>query len=288
MPSIKSMKYIAKPSDSLEWIIIESNSGLAVDVELRILDYHYDCQPKQIEVNGKNGKKVYCSELCCYAGCYVSEDEITSVKEILPKIKPLLKNDSFDLLEKVKDQIFVPGDYDKEEKLYKTRTAPEEWEFSDDDEEEEEDIKEEEDKNESESLENDEEDDEDEKEESEIPKNHCIFLTDKGLCAVHQHYNDEGINWVEKKFNICVTFPLDIRTQDKTLAFMDEFDSFTFLDVDCMSKDEDKKIKLGMPQIIDSMKYAIVDRYSLEWWEALSTFAIDYRAGKIDLDFIYK
>ena len=31
-------------------------------------------------------------------------------------------------------QIFVPDDYDKEENLYKTRTAPEEWEFSDDEE----------------------------------------------------------------------------------------------------------------------------------------------------------
>ncbi|MHA1647993.1 MAG: hypothetical protein ACTSVL_10505, partial [Promethearchaeota archaeon] len=56
----------------------------------------------------------------------------------------------------------------------------------------------------------------------------------------------------------------------------------------CMSKDEDKKIKLGMPQIIDSMKYAIVDRYNLEWWEALSAFSKDFRAGKIDLDEIYK
>ncbi|QEE14219.1 hypothetical protein DSAG12_00030 [Promethearchaeum syntrophicum] len=286
MPSIKSQKYIVKPSDSREWIIIQSNSGLAVDTELRMLDYHYDCQPKQIEVNGE---KIYCSQLCCYAGCYVSEDEIKSVEAILPKIKPLLKKDSLELLEKVKDQIFVLEDYDKDEKLYKTRTAPEEWEFSDNDEEKEEvgekDIKEE---NESESLEIEEENYEDEEEEKEIPKNHCLFLTDKGLCALHQYYNDNGINWVKEKFNICVTFPLDIRPQDKTLAFMDEFDSFTYFNVDCISKDEDKKIELGMPQIIDSMKYAIVHRFSLEWWEALSAFSKDYRAGKIDLDFIYK
>ena len=69
---------------------------------------------------------------------------------------------------------------------------------------------------------------------------------------------------------------------------MEDFDSFMYHDVDCMSKDEDKKIKLGMPQIIDSMKYAIVDRFNLEWWEALSAFSQDYRAGKIDLDEIYK
>ncbi len=282
MPSIKSKKYIAKPSDSREWIIIQSKSGLAVDTELSIIDYHFDCQPKLVEVNGE---KIYCSQLCCYAGCYVSEKKIKKVEEILPKIKPLLQKDSIDLLEKVNDQIIVPEDYDKEEKLYKTRTAPEEWEFSDEDEEEDE----EEDTNESESLENDTKDDDvNEDEDHELPQNHCIFLTDKGLCALHQHYNDEGINWVKEKFNICVCFPLDIRPQDKTLAFMDDFDSFMFLDVDCMSKDEDKKIKLGMPQIIDSMKYAIVNRYNLEWWEALSAFSKDYRAGKIDLDEIYK
>lgn len=275
MPSIKSKLYIAKPSDSREWIIIQSKSGLAVDTELRIMDYHYDCQPKQIEVNGE---MIYCSELCCYAGCYVNEDEIKRVKEILLKIKPLLKKDSIDLLIKVKDQIIVPEDFDKEEKLYKTRTAPEEWEFFDE---------EEEDKNENEADDVDDEEDEEE-EELEIPQNHCIFLTNKGLCALHQHYNDEGINWVKEKFNICVTFPLDIRPQDKTLAFMDEFDSFFFHNVDCIGKDENKKIKLGMPQIIDSMKYAIVDRYNIEWWEALSAFSKDYNNGKIDLDEIYK
>jgi len=284
MPSIKSKKYIAKPSDSREWIIIQSRtkSRLAVDTELRIMDYHYDCQPKKIEINGE---KIYCSQLCCYAGCYVSEEKIKKVEDILPKIKPLLQKDSLDLLEKVKDQIIVPEDYDKEENLYKTRTAPEEWVFSDEEEEEE-------DKDESESLEDDKEKDADEEEEEEeeveLPQNHCIFLTNKGLCALHQYYNDKGINWVKEKFNICVCFPLDIRPQDKTLAFMDDFDSFMFLDVDCMSKDEDKKIKLGMPQIIDSMKYAIVDRYSLEWWEALSAFSEDFRAGKIDLDYIYR
>ncbi|MHA1473902.1 MAG: hypothetical protein ACTSRX_02485 [Promethearchaeota archaeon] len=284
MPSIKSKKYIAKPSDSREWIIIQSRtkSRLAVDTELRIMDYHYDCIPKLIELNGESGEKIYCSQLCCYAGCYVSEEKIKKVKEILPKIKPLLQNNSIDLLEKVNDQIIVPDDYDKEENLYKTRTAPEEWEFSD----------EEEDKDDSESLENEEDNDDDnedeEEEELEIPQNHCIFLTNKGLCALHQYYNDENINWVKEKFNICVTFPLDIRPQDKTLSFMDDFDSFFYHDVDCINKDENKKIKLGMPQIIDSMKYAIVDRYNLEWWEALSAFSHDYRAGKIDLDTIYK
>jgi len=277
MPSIKSKKYIAKPSDSREWIIIQARTKarLAVDTELRIMDYHYDCQPKQIEINGE---KIYCSELCCYAGCYVSEEKIKKVEEILPKIKPLLKKDSIELLEKVKNQIIVPEDYDEEENLYKTRTAPEEWEFSDEDDDDE-DEEEEEENN---------EDDENEDENFEIPQNHCIFLTKKGLCAIHQHYNDEGINWVKEKFNICVTFPLDIRPQDKTLSFMDDFDAFFYHNVDCISKDEDKKIKLGMPQIIDSMKYAIVDRFNLEWWEALSTFSKDYRAGKIDLDYIYK
>ncbi|RLI62015.1 MAG: hypothetical protein DRO88_12320 [Promethearchaeia archaeon] len=284
MPVIRTKNYTVKPSDSREWIIIQSPSGTSVDVELRIMNYHYDCQPKLIDINGE---KIYCSQLCCYAGCYVSKKEIKKVEKILPKIKQYLQKDSIDLLEKVNDQIYVPSDYDKEEKLYKTRTAPEEWEFSDD-EEEETDEETEENKSNKDIEEGKEREIEENEEEIEIPKNHCIFLTEKGLCATHQYYNENNIDWVKEKFNICVTFPLDIRPQDKTLAFMDEFDSFAYHEVDCISKDEDMKIKLGMPQIIDSMKYAIVDRYNLEWWEALSAFSKDYRAGKIDLDYIYR
>ena len=80
MPSIKSKKYIVKPSDSREWIIIQSRTKarLAVDTELRIMDYHYDCQPKQIEINGE---KIY----------YVDQKYISKSRALV-EIKVLWKN----------------------------------------------------------------------------------------------------------------------------------------------------------------------------------------------------
>ena len=90
-----------------------------------------------------------------------------------------------------------------------------------------------------------------------IPQIIAFFLMADGFCAVHKYCNDSGRNWVQDKFNICTTFPLDVRPQDKTLAFMKDFDSFTFGPVDCLSDDEDKKAALGMPQ--DYQFYEICD-----------------------------
>ena len=261
MSDHKTSAYTAKPSDSREWIIIESPAGKAIDVQLRVMDYRYDCIPQIIDVGNE---KIYCSNLCCYQGCYVSPKEVEYVAKHLKDIKPMLREDSLRVLEMCQDKIYVPEDYDAKENLFKTCCAPREWT-------------------------NDELCVEHEDKEAEAPPaNHCIFLMHNGLCSVHKFCSDRNINWVKNKFNICVTFPLDIRPQDKTLAFMDGFDQFTFGKVDCISPDENRKKQLGMPQVIESMKYAIVDRYGEEWWAALNAFAIDYRNGKIDLDSIYK
>jgi hypothetical protein len=239
------------------------------------MDYHYDCIPKQIDVNGK---KMNCSQLCCYTGCYVSQKEIEFTDKILPDLKPMLQPDAREVLKQKSDQVYIPEDYDDVEKLYKTRCAPEEWP-------EPEKKKEGGTGNEEQK---DEEEDDDEDSLELPPKNHCIFLMDNGLCSVHKYCVENGKDWVKEKYNICVTFPLDLRPQDQTLAFMNDFDSFTFGDVDCISNDEEHKKNLGMPQVIDSMKYAIVDRYGEKFWAALNAFARDYRAGKIDLKYVYK
>ncbi|UYP45706.1 hypothetical protein NEF87_001991 [Candidatus Lokiarchaeum ossiferum] len=293
MAIISTDKYTAKPSDSQDWVIIESSDGQTIDVELRLMDYHYDCIPKIIS---QDGKEAYCSQFCCYTGCYVTPKEIKEVQKILPEIKSFLQKDAINLLKKTKDQIFVPDDYDKEEDLYKTRCSPEEWIYDDEDDEEEnggdddDEDGEEEDDEDGEDEDDEEENGEDYEEENEIefpPSNHCIFLTKDGLCATHKYYVEHGMDWVKKKFNICTTFPIDIRPQDKTLAFMDEFDTFTFADVDCISSDEKHKKELGMPQIIESMKYVIVDRYGEIWWQALSDFAKDFRQKKVTVRKIY-
>ena len=53
MPIIKNEFYKVKPSDSKEWIILESPDGLAVDVELSLMNFRYDCIPKKIKYNGE-------------------------------------------------------------------------------------------------------------------------------------------------------------------------------------------------------------------------------------------
>jgi hypothetical protein len=262
LPEIKTSKYLVKPSDSSDWVILRSPKGTEIDVELKILDYHYDCYPKKVKVGDES---IYCSRLCCYAGCYVSQKEIDFIEENMKGIFPLLQPDAQKVLKDNDMQIYLPDDFDKEEGLYKTRCAPEEWDYDEDS-----------------SGETDQEDDQDE-----VPANHCIFLMDNGLCASHKYFVDNDINWVQEKFNICTTFPIDIRPQDKTIAFMDEFETFTFSQVHYLSKDEKKKKRMKMPQIVDSMKYVIAGRYGEEWWDALAAFAGDYRNGKVDIDSLY-
>jgi len=209
------------------------------------------------------------------------------VDKMLDGVKPLLQDDAKKVLEQTGDQYHCPYDYDETEKLYKIRAAPCEWP-SDNNPNHKADSKLNENQTEN--------SDTQAKPEIEVPDdylnetrphNHCVFLQENGYCAIHTYCLDHKQNWVKDKFNICVTFPLDIRPQDKTLAFMNQFDTFTYAKVDCICDDEEKKIKLGMPQIIESMKYAIVDRYGDEWWDALNHFANDYRAGKIDMKVIY-
>ena len=262
MPQIRTKHYTVKPSDSPKWVIICDPQGFEVDVEIRIFDYRYDCRPQQITVKGQ---KIWCSQLCCYTGCYAVDEEIASTKRILPKILQDLQEDARKLLGENGNQIIDPEDYDAEEKLYKIRCAPGEW---------------------------DEEDTEEEEKSENVPSNHCIFLMDDGLCATHKYFVEKNEPWVPKnqKFNICTCFPLDIRPQDKTLAFMDGIDDFIFhtnWKASCVSNDEKTKEHFGYPQIIESMKYVIVDRYGETWWASLNAVAKDWRKRTIRLSQIY-
>ncbi len=268
MPEISTREYTIRPSDSRNWILVRSPAGIEVDVEIPILNYRYDCRPQKVLYNDSS---IFCSRLCCYCGCYAAPVEIEKVQPHLEEIKPLLQADAREVLSQFHDMIYLPEDYDAEENLYKIRCAPQEWETHSPDPS-------------SKSL----SDTESTEEQHPIPGNHCLFLMSNGLCAVHKFFLDRGENWVTNKFNICVTFPLDIRPKDKTLAFMSGFDKFTFAEVSCISPNEQEKGRLKMPQIIESCKYAIVDRYGEEWWNALNAAAKDWRAHHIDLDYLYR
>ena len=131
--------------------------------------------------------------------------------------KSYLPKDSLETLERYRDEFYLPEDYDEEENLYKIRCSPIEpsvyhYDEVDEEEEHEEDYVEDTDNNDSENdLESYEMDIDS------VPESHCIFLMEDGLCSIHKYYNDNNIDWTMKKFNICTTFPLDIRvTRNKT------------------------------------------------------------------------
>jgi hypothetical protein len=266
MGQIQTASYTVIPSDSPKWVIIVDPEGFEVDVEIRVLNYRHDCRPQRVTVDGQ---EIWCSQLCCYTGCYAYEGEIANTNRILPEVLPYLQEDARALLENNGNQIFLPEDYDAEEKLYKIRCAPGEWDENENEEEEGVGKREE--------------------ETPTVPANHCIFLMDNGLCATHNYFVDKNEPWVPKnqKFNICTCFPLDIRPQDKTLAFMEGIDEFTHLEVSCVSTDEDAKARLGYPQVIDAQKHVIVDRYGESWWKSLSAAAKDWRENRWSLSQIY-
>jgi hypothetical protein len=268
--------YSVFPSNRANFIIVESAKGTRVEVELKLLDYHYDCIPTKINFHGK---QLWCSQLCCYSSCFVSKPQIEQTSKIMDKIMPLLQADSIKVIQNANNQI-SKSEYDKEYDLWKIHSAPRKWDW--------------------------------EKVAPQghvkradgttlpydiwdegcqvLPKNfdpdkesphHCIFLMENGLCATHAYFNDAGKNWVKEKFDICTTFPFHIVPGKNVLRLMDGFEHFTLGPVPCI----DPKSPTGpvnMPQIIDSMKYAIVDRFGDEWYSALKAFSDDYRNHQLD------
>ncbi len=273
MSLIETPNYRLFPSDSSKWVIIESKDGLKIDTEIRILGFRHTCRPHVIK---RHGSSIMCSRLCCYGGCYVTPAEIQKISHILPKIKQDLPEDSLAVLNKYQDEFTDPEDHDEEENLYKIRCAPREWVYEDDPE-----LK---------SCTPEEINKTMDEEFSFPPKNHCLFLMDNGYCAVHKYFLDQGEKWFQQgnKFQICTTFPLDIRPQDQTLAFMDEFEEFFFEKVSCISDDEELKKALRMPYITYDMKDILVDRFSLSFWNALDQVGKDWRAGKINIQDLYQ
>ncbi len=293
MPNIP--KYKISPSDSDEWFIIElDGKNLKIDVEKRVLTTRYDCIPHPVEIKSSNSC-ISCSHYCCYMGCYVSPVEIKFIEEILPELKSYLPEDSQVILKKYNDEFYLPEDYDPEEKLYKTRCSPEEptrfyydedvdEQEIDEDEEVEIDVTEDtEDIKNSEDLEAD---------ITEIPDSKCLFLMADGLCALHKYCDDKGLEWPIDKFNICTTFPIDIRVarnetaqeapypmekrvddECSTLKMMDEYEDFLYTKMNCINLSSKIKAKKNIPYIIDSMKYAIVSRFGEEMWKALHDYA---------------
>jgi hypothetical protein len=295
--SNKKKNYSISPSDSDEWFIIElKGKNLKIDVEKSVLTTRYDCIPHPVQIkNNDSDVCVSCSNFCCYMGCYISPHEIQFIEEILSDLKPYLPEDSRNVLKKYNNEFYLPEDYDPEENLYKTRCSPEEptrFYYDEDVDNEEIDEDDEEIIGIIENSPEDPDTDDWETDISEIPDSKCIFLMNDGLCALHKYCDDKGLNWSIDKFNICTTFPIDIRVsrnetaQDapyplekrvddecSTLKMMDGYDDFLYTKMNCINLSPKIKSKKKIPYIIDSMKYAIVSRFGEDMWMALHDYA---------------
>lgn len=284
----KKVNYQILPSDDDEWVIIELiDKKIRVDVKKEILNIRYDCIPHNLQVNGES---VPCSRYCCYAGCYIYPREIKFIESILPELKKdYLPKDSLKVLETYRDEFYLPEDYDENEDLYKTRCAPLEstgqYEYD--------------------NIDGDSETFEDNI--HEIPETHCIFLMENGLCSIHKYLTDHQGNWFLDKFNICTTFPIDLRVtlrenaedapyprerrvddECSTIKMMEDYDQFLFSRMDCIHLSPAMKEKKGVPFLLDSMKYAFVSRFGEDLWLALQDYAEKYRkeseAKKIEFE----
>ena len=291
--SKREIPYNTYPSDSEDWIILELvEKKIKIDLKKDFLTFRYNCIPHPVSIDGN---EFFCSRFCCYAGCYISPREINFIEDILPELKKeYLHNESLLVLKKFRDEFYLPEEYDEEEDLYKTRCSPTEasnyvnYENGDDDDN----TSEDDDEGES----NNEEIETYEKNIESIPGTYCLFLMENGLCSVHKYCNDKGLDWTLNKFNICTTFPVDIRvTRDdssadsiypmekrvddecSTLKMMADYDDFLFIMMDCINLSPEIKKKKRIPYILDSMKYAILTRFGEETWLTLNDLAKKYR-----------
>jgi hypothetical protein len=292
----KIPKYKISPSDNDDWFIIELlDKKIKIDVEKCVLTTRFHCVPHPVKIQG-SPLVIPCSRYCCYMGCYITPIEIRFIEEYLPELKSYLTNESREVLKKYKDEFYLPEDHDPDENLYKTRCYPEETTrfYYDNDvdneviEEDEKAIIEIED-----DLDEIKEGDDLEAKISEIPDSSCLFLMENGLCAIHKFCDDHQMDWTIHKFNICTTFPVDIRVARNktakdapyplkkrvdddcsTIKMMDDFEDFLYTKMNCVNSSSNIKAERKIPFIIDSMKYAIVSRFGEDLWTALKHHAI--------------
>jgi hypothetical protein len=117
-----------------------------------------------------------------------------------------------------------------------------------------------------------------------VVSDRCIFNQTDGRCAIHSYCLDQGIPWETFKFNICVTWPLDIqlRDHDKTgerwhIWLFDQIHEPGWDESPCIRPEFFPEKHDTCTPIIISMKTTIISRIGLERYAQLVDFAETYK-----------
>jgi hypothetical protein len=114
----------------------------------------------------------------------------------------------------------------------------------------------------------------------------CIFTMTNGGCAIHAYCLDHDISWESFKFNICVTWPLDIQYWYDEKGENKAWNLWLFQDLyneewnhcPCIRPKVFPSFNHdGRPSVIESMKSTIINRIGQERYNQLVEFAKTYK-----------
>lgn len=100
----------------------------------------------------------------------------------------------------------------------------------------------------------------------------CIFQHPDGRCAIHAYCLDAGLDWKAYKFNICVTFPLDL-TFEEGVHFVDFLkDHDLFMEkLECLRRAGPTPPADGWAPVVDACREVLVDRLGERRYRAVRT-----------------
>ena len=111
----------------------------------------------------------------------------------------------------------------------------------------------------------------------------CIFNQTNGKCAIHSYCLDNGIPWETFKFNICVTWPLDIQLCDHDdqgkrwhIWLFDQLHEPSWDECPCIRPEFYPEMQVTCTPIIISLKTTIISRIGVDRYTRLVEFARTY------------
>ncbi|MHA1732763.1 MAG: hypothetical protein ACTSU5_12530 [Promethearchaeota archaeon] len=261
-------KYKWENVDGVDYVVIDED--LYVNPE--IFNWYHHCDFRN------------CDCLCCDEGCWITYKEKWRVYEDIRAIGEYLKDIPDHPFSKGKWKYWEPK---PEDDLFHTKLVPipsaggpsggDDWDEGEEGEEDDWDEGEEGEEDDWDEGEEGEEDDWDEEEEEE---HRCIFQLEDGRCAIHAYCLDNGKDWIDYKFNICVTFPLDIIIEDVTYVdFLQDHDLF-LEKVDCLVEGEPEDPASLMKPVVFACKDVLVQRLGIDKYQKILELYREFTGSK--------